>query len=72
MLQASERGVVADLAADGDVLENPDVAAAVAAVAAVRVLPIPERIAASILEQFAGVVLRVAEAASKREMRDAL
>ena len=56
MLQASERGVVADLVA----------------VPSVGVLPVRERIAAPILEQFAGVVLRVAEAASKPEMRDAL
>ena len=49
MLQASERGVVADLAD----------------VASVRVLPVRERIAASILEQFVGVVLRVSEAASE-------
>ena len=49
MLQASERGVVADLVA----------------VASVGVLPVRERIAAPILEQFAEVVLRVSEAASE-------
>ncbi len=69
MLQASDRGVearrggheVADLAADGHILVDPDVDAA-PDVAAIGVLAVAERVGVSVLEEFAGVVLRVAEA----------
>ena len=69
MLQASDRGdearrgghEVADLAADGQILVDPDVDAA-PDVAAIGVLAVAERVGVSVLEEFAGVVLRVAEA----------